>query len=97
VYQVTCSPLHNYVPRVMQAAFRLGWSGAAERTMRMLLGMAAHVPAQPLRWHRLTGPFFGNDVATLRFTGRRADLLLQRSAPAGSPDPLVQVAHLVLS
>jgi hypothetical protein len=97
VYQVTCSPLHNYVPRVMQAAFRLGWSAAAERTTRALLGMSAHVPDQPLRWHRLTGPYFGNDVATLRFTGRRAELMLQRSAPEGSPDPLVEVAHLVLS
>jgi hypothetical protein len=97
VYQVTCSPLHNYVPRVMQAAFRLGWSRAAERTTRTLLGMAAHVPPQPLRWHRLTGPYFGNDVATLRFTGRRAELRLHRSAPEGSPDPLLEVAHLVLS
>jgi phosphodiesterase/alkaline phosphatase D-like protein len=97
VYQVTCSPLHNYVPRVVQAAFRLGWSSVAERATRTLLGVAAHVPAQPLTWDRLAGPWFGNSVATLRFTGRRAEVLVQRSAPDGSADPLVEVARLVLA
>jgi hypothetical protein len=97
VYQVTCSPLHNYVPRAMQAAFRLGWSAAAERTTRVLLGLAAHVPSQPLTWRRVDGPWFGNAVATLRFTGRRAELLMQGSAPAGSADPLVDLARLVLA
>ncbi len=97
VYQVTCSPLRNHVPWVMQAAFRLGWSAAAERTMRTLLGLAAHVPRQPLSWQRLAGPWFGNSVSTLQFTGRRAEVRVQRSAPGGSPDPLVEVAHLVLA
>lgn len=97
VYQVTCSPLRNHVPWAMKVAFRLGWSAAAERTMRALLGLAAHVPGQPLSWHRVAGPWFGNSVSTMRFTGRRAEVLIQRSAPEGSPDPLLDVARLVLT
>ena len=26
VYQITCSPMHNTIPRVMRFVFRLGWS-----------------------------------------------------------------------
>jgi hypothetical protein len=97
VYQVTCSPLNNHVPWAMRGAFRLGWSAAAERAMRALLGLAAHVPQQTLSWQRLAGPWFGNSVSTMRFTGRRAEVRVQRSAPKGSKDPLAEVAHLVLA
>ena len=31
VYQLTCSPLHNYVPLPMKLVFRLSWSELAER------------------------------------------------------------------
>jgi hypothetical protein len=37
VYQLTCSPLHNFVPPAMKLSFRAAWSGVAERiTSRML-------------------------------------------------------------
>ncbi len=47
IYQLTCSPLHNYVPRAMKVAFRVAWSRAAERFTRMLLGTIAKVPPMP--------------------------------------------------
>jgi hypothetical protein len=55
------------------------------------------VPQQTLSWQRLAGPWFGNSVSTMRFTGRRAEVRVQRSAPKGSKDPLAEVAHLVLA
>ncbi len=44
VYQRTCSPLRNYVPLPMKAAFRVFWSPATERFLRVLLGVVAKVP-----------------------------------------------------
>ena len=45
VFQLTCSPVHNYVPRLMQVAFRVSWSRAAEKTTRFLLDRVARLPA----------------------------------------------------
>ena len=35
---------------------------------------------------RIAGPFFGNDVMTLRLDGRRADLLLEQAGPVPTRD-----------
>jgi hypothetical protein len=91
VYQVTCSPLHNAVPRPMRWAFRLAWSRAAERSTRLVLGRFASVPRPHLHWHRTAGPFFGNAVATLRFEGRAASLTLETSEDVGDEGPLRQI------
>ena len=97
VYQLTCSPLHNFVPPAMKVAFRIAWSRAAERSVRALLGRAGPVPVPSLSWRRLSGPHFGNEVATLVVEGRHAETYLQRSAPLESDDELVEVARLTLS
>jgi hypothetical protein len=88
VVQVTCSPLHNDVPRPMRLAFRLAWSRAAERSTRLLLGRFASVPRPHVHWHRTAGPFFGNTVATLRFDGRKAALVMETSEEVGDEGPL---------
>jgi hypothetical protein len=91
VHQVTCSPLHNAVPRPMRLAFRLAWSRAAERSTRLVLGRFASVPRPYLHWHRTAGPFFGNAVATLRFDGRAAALTMETSEDVGDEGPLRRI------
>jgi hypothetical protein len=71
--------VHNYVPRMMQVAFRVSWSRAAEKTTRFLLDRVARLPRQPLDWSRLAGPFYGNEIATLTLDGRVARLVIERA------------------
>src|SRR6266511_3926861 len=87
VYQLTCSPVHNQVPRYMRLAFRLSWSRLAEQAARLVLGRLARVPKPPLSWRRLAGPVFGNALGSLVLDGRRARLLVETTAgvPAGHP------------
>jgi hypothetical protein len=81
VFQVTCSPMFNRVPRSMRAAFRLSWSRAAERATRLVLGRLARVPEPPLSWRRLAGPVHGNALGSLVLAGRRAVLRLEQPGP----------------
>ncbi|HEX7188210.1 MAG TPA: alkaline phosphatase D family protein [Actinomycetes bacterium] len=98
VYQLTCSPVHNYVPRMMQVAFRIAWSRAAEKVMRFLLDRVARVPHQPLSWSRLSGPYYGNEIATLTLDGRDARLVIERArVQADGSARLAPVVHLPLT
>jgi PhoD-like phosphatase len=96
VFQLTCSPLHNYVPRVMKVAFRVSWSRVAERTVRVLLGALAQVPPMIVEWDREAGPYFGNELMTLEFHGRSADVLLEKAGPRDDPT-LRDIATLSLA
>jgi hypothetical protein len=96
VFQLVCSPLHNYVPAPMKATFRVAWSRVAERSVRRLLGLVTEVPPTSVTWERLFGPFFGSDVATLTITERQAEMLLQRAAAHDDPAELLDVAQLQL-
>lgn len=78
VYQVTCSPMYNTIPRLMRVVFRMGWSRRAERLLRHLDRFAG-VPPVPITWHHPTGPHFGNALALLVFERRSARLVLERS------------------
>jgi hypothetical protein len=78
VYQITCSPLHNTIPRPMRFVFRLGWSRRAERLLGHLSRLSG-VPPLPIHWRHPTGPHFGNALALLVFEGRSARLVLERS------------------
>jgi phosphodiesterase/alkaline phosphatase D-like protein len=78
VYQVTCSPIHNTIPRLMRVVFRIGWSRTAERVTRFLARLAG-VPPLPIRWHHPTGPHFGNELGLVVFQGRTAQIVLERS------------------
>jgi hypothetical protein len=50
-----------------------------------------------VEWTRLHGPYFGNDLMTLRLDGRRADLLLEQAGPAGDRPELTEVTRLALT
>ena len=97
VFQLTCSPLHNHVPVAIQLAFRAAWSRFAERTTRVVLGIVARVPKPIVEWTRIEGPFFGNDLMTLRLDGRRADVVLEQAGPSTEPARLAEVTRLRLS
>jgi hypothetical protein len=84
VYQITCSPIHNTIPRLMRVVFRAGWSHTAERLLRHL-DRFAFVPPLPIHWHHPTGPHFGNALALLVFDGRSAQLVLERSVRGRRP------------
>jgi hypothetical protein len=91
VYQLTCSPLHNYVPWFMKIGFRIFWSRFVERFLRVLLGVVAKVPRPSLGWTRLAGPFFGNAIAELSYSGRSAETWLRTSAPLEDAAQLIEV------
>ena len=97
IFQLTCSPLHNHVPLAMQFAFRVAWSRLAERLVRAFLRVFARVPAASVSWRKLSGPFFGNEVATLEIDGRSAETVLRRSADHDAPEELIEVARLKLA
>ncbi|MGH3324358.1 MAG: hypothetical protein ACRDOV_08030, partial [Streptomyces sp.] len=88
VLQLTCSPMHNSIPAVMRAGFRFGWSAAGRRLGRALArhGRAGR-PA--VKWKRAGGPWFGNQLMTLRLFGRSADLSLEQAqaVPEGADSP----------
>ncbi|MEV0855762.1 alkaline phosphatase D family protein [Nocardia fluminea] len=97
VYQLTCSPMHNSVPTAMKAIFRVSWSRAAERVTRFLLDRVSTVPPVSVEWSRVTGPFFGNQIATLYLRGRTSRLVLEQVSTDGGRPHLTTVAELVLS
>ncbi|MHA3700615.1 alkaline phosphatase D family protein [Jatrophihabitans sp. YIM 134969] len=82
VYQLTCSPLHNYVPAFVKVGFRLFWSKAMEKGLRGLLGLVHRVPDHEIAWNREGGPWFGNELMTLHLDGRDAKLVVQKSGSA---------------
>ena len=46
------------------------------------LARAARVPRPPISWKRVGGgPWFDNQVVTLRFSGRQATMRLERTSP----------------
>ncbi|NLU71684.1 alkaline phosphatase family protein [Streptomyces sp. HNM0575] len=80
VMQLTCSPLHNSIPAVMRAGFRFGWSRAG-RTLGRALARHGRTGRPALKWKRSGGPWFGNQLMTLRLRGRSAELLLEQALP----------------
>ena len=97
VWQLTCSPLHNAVPRAMKIAFRIAWSRTAEAVMRLAMDRVARVPRHPLTWERKAGPFYGNQIATLTLDGRSARVVFEQSRRTPAGPVLVPVANLDLT
>jgi phosphodiesterase/alkaline phosphatase D-like protein len=97
VYQLTCSPLHNYVPPLMKLAFRVFWSRLMERFFRVLLGLVARVPSHAVSWRRLCGPYFGNELAVFTARGRSAHTALHESPRTADSGDLREVADVQLS
>ena len=93
VHQLVCSPVHNYVPRYVKPVFKLGWSQRLARVTRRYARRRGSPPL-PITWHNLSGPLFGNTIATLSTDGRGAEVLFEQPLGAGA---LADVARISLT
>ncbi len=92
VYQLTCSPIHNTVPFYLRWVFHAGWwkppSALAHRWARR-----AGVPPTPAEWTKISGPHFGNAIATIELSGDKATTTFEQATEHG----LVPIPKVVLS
>jgi hypothetical protein len=91
VYQITCSPVHNWVPGVMRALFMLLWNGLVGRAVVRTLTWHGRLKPPPLSWRTVGGPFFGNAVSTLVLEGRAARVVMETTRSANADRPLETV------
>lgn len=80
VYQLVCSPVHHAVPGYLKLLLRVSWLRPMASFARRIARRAG-VPDPPVSWRRISGPHFGNAVATLRMDGRRAAMTFDRARP----------------
>ncbi|ABM14572.1 alkaline phosphatase D family protein [Mycolicibacterium vanbaalenii] len=91
VHQLVCSPVHNYVPAPVKPAFRLAWS---QRAARLTRRWARHTgsPALPMSWRNLSGPLFGNTIATFEGRKRSARVVFEQPGDDGELATVAEVA-----
>jgi hypothetical protein len=78
VYQAVCSPYRNPLDNHERLAIKAGFSRPFTAAMRALARSAG--TADPgLRWRLAEGPYFDNQVATLRLNGREATMQLDKT------------------
>jgi PhoD-like phosphatase len=84
VYQAVCSPYRNPLEakerKVVSAGFSPAFAKATEGLARL-----SGAPDPGIRWRLLEGPYFDNQVATLRLDGRTATARLDKTV-AGEED-----------
>lgn len=84
VYQAVCSPYRNPLEANERRIVRAGFSRPFA-TLARSLARASGAPDPGIRWRLLDGPYFDNQVATLRLDGRRASARLDKTV-AGEED-----------
>jgi PhoD-like phosphatase len=84
VYQAVCSPYRNPLDANERRAIRVGFSRPFTAFARGLAHLSG-APDPGIRWRLLEGPYFDNQVATLRLDGRRAIARLDKTV-AGDDD-----------
>ncbi|WP_405873316.1 MULTISPECIES: alkaline phosphatase D family protein [unclassified Streptomyces] len=85
VLQLTCSPVHNSVPRYIRVGFRFGWSATARALGRRFL-RHGRCGKPPVDWRKKGGPWFGNQLMTLTLRGRSARLRLEQAQGSGGAE-----------
>jgi hypothetical protein len=80
VYQAVCSPYRNPLESKERRAIEIGFSRPFVAAMRAL-GAAAGVADPGMRWRLAEGPYFDNQVATIRLDGREARMQLDKTVP----------------
>jgi hypothetical protein len=78
VYQATCSPFRNPLDPRERALVRAA-TKAPVRVITRALARAAGAAKPQIKWRFRDGPYFDNQVASIRFEGRRADLRLDKT------------------
>ncbi|MGH3873201.1 MAG: alkaline phosphatase D family protein [Pseudonocardiaceae bacterium] len=90
VYQLVCSPVHHHVPWHFAVLMRAAWFGPLAALVRRMVRRYG-VPEPTLSWRLLSGPLFGNAVATLVFSDRNAAVVIDQSGPSGRLRPVSRV------
>jgi hypothetical protein len=90
VHQLTCSPVHNDVPRAIRPAMRFGWNASAARVMRGL-ARSLGVRRPVVRWRKLAGPYFGNAISQLVHNGRSATVIIEGTRQDKTLTPVATV------
>ena len=80
VYQAVCSPYRNPLDSRERLAIKAGFSRPFSAAMRAL-GGSAGASDPGIRWRLAEGPYFDNQVATIRLEGRRATIKLDKTVP----------------
>jgi hypothetical protein len=90
LYQAVCSPLRNALPSKKSRLQDHAWSKPATLAIRLLARLAG-VPRESLAW-RLTNDatFFDNQIATLKFEGRRATITFEKAVLDASKEPVLE-------
>jgi len=84
VYQAVCSPYRNPLDNHERRAIKAGFTRPFVAAMRAL-AHSAGVGDPGVRWRLSEGPYFDNQVATLRLNGREALMQLDKTV-AGDED-----------
>jgi hypothetical protein len=78
VVQAVCSPYRNPLDERERKVVRAGFSRPFEALARGLARLAG-APDPGIRWRLVEGPYFDNQVATLRLDGREATVRLDKT------------------
>ncbi|MGH3451478.1 MAG: alkaline phosphatase D family protein [Haloechinothrix sp.] len=84
VWQLTCSPVHNAIPRLVELAFRAAWEPRIARVTSWWARRRG-IPPLPVTWTKLSGPVFRNQIASLEITDDRASVVFESDEQAGAP------------
>jgi hypothetical protein len=80
IYQAVCSPYRNPLSSKEQRVIKAGFTTTFTRVAAALAKLAgAEDPG--IRWRKLDGPYFDNQVATLHLDGRHATMRLDKTVP----------------
>ena len=88
VVQAVCSPFRNDLDKRERRVLRFASSRPGELVGRALAA-AARVEDPGIRWRVTDGPYFDNQVATLRVRGRTLEVDIDKTA-AGDPGPRLE-------
>jgi PhoD-like phosphatase len=78
VYQATCSPFRNPLDARERRVVRAG-NSAPLRWMTRALARSAGARKPGIKWRLCDGPYFDNQVASVRIEGRKAELRLDKT------------------
>jgi phosphodiesterase/alkaline phosphatase D-like protein len=97
VFQLTCSPVHNQVERVLRPFFKLAWWRPLAAVFRWLMLRSPHIDPMPVDWSKVSGPYFGNAIAALRTNGRHAEMVVERAEGTREEPRLAPLTTVVLT
>jgi hypothetical protein len=80
IYQAVCSPYRNPLDSRERAVVRAGF-GRPLKALASGLARLAGAPDPGIRWRLLEGPYFDNQVASLRLDGHSASIRLDKTVP----------------